>query len=67
MAQKETDNEQQREAFREYLNEVSEKVSAWEPWERGILGTREYDAVSSKEGNGCSVDTVYHESNPDEG
>lgn len=67
---KETDSEQQRESFRDYLNEVSEKVANWEPWERGILGgivgSTPYDTAESKEGSGCSVEG-YHDSNHGEG
>lgn len=43
MGLKETleETEHQKEAFIRHLNDASEVVASWEPWERGILGRKQ--------------------------
>lgn len=61
MALKETDSEQQREAFKQHLNDASEVVATWEPWERGILGKKQNGqaaAVERDRRNGSAAENL---------
>jgi hypothetical protein len=44
------ETERQKEAFIRHLNDASEVVSSWEPWERGILGNAQNGSSSGTKG-----------------
>ena len=60
MTLKGTDTDQQREAFRQHLNEASEVVASWEPWERAILGTKQNGTSGAAGAATTTTNTTTH-------